>query len=84
MDNANSRRSEFSDREKEMSELDAAISSHKQRLELLALEHSQSSADRRDAVEAKAEVECIVRDAEEAGRKSPSYSLSPCSPLTFH
>lgn len=59
-----------------MSELDAAISSHKQRLELLALEHSQSSADRRDAVEAKAEAECIVRDVEEAGRESACLSTS--------
>lgn len=43
--------------------------SEKQALELLTIEHRQSSADRRDAVKAKAQVECIVQDAEEAGRE---------------
>lgn len=57
-------------------ELDATIDSHKQRLEILAIEHRQSSAERRDAAKAKAQVECLVRDAEEAG--------SACTSLPVH
>jgi structural maintenance of chromosome 3 (chondroitin sulfate proteoglycan 6) len=69
VDNANTKRTEFNEREKEMTDLETAISIQRQRLAILAIDHRQSSADRREADKAKAQVECIVRDAEDAGKK---------------
>lgn len=69
VDTANARRSEFTNREKEVSELDTNIATQKQRLEILRIDHRQSSADRRDATKAKAQIECVVRDAEDAGKQ---------------
>ncbi|KAM0746239.1 structural maintenance of chromosome protein 3 [Meredithblackwellia eburnea MCA 4105] len=69
VDNANTRRTEFAQRESEMAEHDATLASHRQKLELLGIEHRQASADRREATKAKAQVECLVQDAEDAGKK---------------
>ena len=89
VDNANTKRTEFNDREKEMSvslcanskrdnsdvsrsqELETLIDSQRQRLAILQLDNRQASADRREAVKVKAQVECIVRDTEES---SSTYS----------
>lgn len=93
VDNANTRREEANDRQKEMDvsshsiasrsfqlkcyhfriqDLEADLVAQKQRVEMLKIEHRETSGDRREAIKAQAEVECIVTDAEEAGSESTS------------
>ena len=48
-------------------DLEATLVAQKQRLEMLKIEHRETSGERREATKAKAEVECIVTDAEDAG-----------------
>ncbi|KAI5476815.1 chromosome segregation protein, SudA [Pseudohyphozyma bogoriensis] len=69
IDNANTRREEFNSRQAEIAGLDATLAAHRQRLEILSIEHRQTSGERREAVKAKAEVECFIRDAEEEGKR---------------
>lgn len=66
IDSANTRQDEFRQRDAEMKQLAAALEDKRQKVELLGLEHRQTSEERRDAVQAKAQLECLVRDAEEA------------------
>ncbi|KAL8278388.1 hypothetical protein RQP46_009280 [Phenoliferia psychrophenolica] len=69
IDNANGRQTEFNARETAMAAHDATLANCRQRLEILGIEHRQASADRREATKAKAQVECLVSDAEDAGKK---------------
>ncbi|KAK4703751.1 structural maintenance of chromosome 3 (chondroitin sulfate proteoglycan 6), partial [Phenoliferia sp. Uapishka_3] len=69
IDNANSRRSEYTQRESDMAAHDATMANCKQRLELLSIDHRQASSDRREATKAKAQIECLVSDAEESSKK---------------
>jgi structural maintenance of chromosome 3 (chondroitin sulfate proteoglycan 6) len=73
VDSANSRREEFQGREKEMNEIARKIEQHRERLEDLRGEHREGSGERREVVKARTQVECLVRDAEEAG----SASIAP-------
>lgn len=66
---ANNRRQEYSDRQKELAALDASISNARQKLELLVIEHKQTSSERADNVKAKAQVDCIIRDAEQDNKR---------------
>ncbi|GAA6014847.1 hypothetical protein JCM10207_002200 [Rhodosporidiobolus poonsookiae] len=70
VDNANTRREEFNTREKEMADIKSRLSAHRDKLDELALEHRETSGERRDLVKARTQVECLVRDAEEAGKKA--------------
>lgn len=49
---------------------DRNLATCRQRLEILSIDHRQASSDRREATKAKAQVECIVSDAEDAGSTS--------------
>lgn len=51
-------------------ELEETLDAHRQRLELLKIDHRETSSERRDATKLKSEVECIVQDAEDAGSES--------------
>ena len=48
----------------------------RQRLELLAIDHRQASADRREATKARTQVECLITDAEDAGSAIHSSQAS--------
>ncbi|GAA5910698.1 hypothetical protein JCM5296_006815 [Sporobolomyces johnsonii] len=69
IDNANTRREEFNAREKQMAELRARLSTNREKLDELKEEHREAARERREAVKARTQVECLVRDAEEAGKK---------------
>ena len=61
--------------------LESEIVAQRQRLEELKTDHSETSADRREATKARAEVECLVRDAELSGRESSPYPANfSCTP----
>lgn len=70
-DDANRRRDDFQTREREVSRVERALSETKQSLSLLDIERKQIDADRREAVKARTQVECTVRDLE-AARSSAS------------
>jgi structural maintenance of chromosome 3 (chondroitin sulfate proteoglycan 6) len=69
IDQANTRQNEFRQRDQELKQLDQDLDNKKQELELLEIDHRQTSAERRDQVQAKAQVECLIRDAEDATRR---------------
>ncbi|GAA5970675.1 hypothetical protein JCM11641_007396 [Rhodosporidiobolus odoratus] len=70
VDNANSRREEFVGREKEMADINARLEANREQLDELKTEHREASGERRDLVKARTQVDCLVRDAEEAGKKA--------------
>ncbi|GAA5908591.1 hypothetical protein JCM6882_003686 [Rhodosporidiobolus microsporus] len=70
VDQANTRREEFNEREREMGDITARLASHREKLDELKTEHREASGERRDLVKARTQVECLVRDAEEAGKKA--------------
>ena len=69
IDGANERREAFNDRERTLAALEAELSEAKNRLEVLALEKRQSEEERREALKARTQVECLVRDMEESAEK---------------
>ncbi|SCV71055.1 BQ2448_3817 [Microbotryum intermedium] len=69
VDSANTRREETNEREKAAAELEATLTATRQRLEILRIEHREASDERSDLTKSQAQVECIVRDAEDATRK---------------
>ncbi|GAA5841478.1 hypothetical protein JCM11251_007154 [Rhodosporidiobolus azoricus] len=70
VDMANTRREEFVGREKEMGDITSRLAAHREKLDELKTEHRETSGERRDVVKARTQVECLVRDAEEAGKKA--------------
>ncbi|KDE07866.1 hypothetical protein MVLG_01960 [Microbotryum lychnidis-dioicae p1A1 Lamole] len=66
VDSANTRREETNEREKAAAELEATLTATRQRLEILRIEHREASDERSDLTKSQAQVECIVRDAEDA------------------
>lgn len=69
IDQANTRQSTFRTRDAEVRALADALDAKRQQLELLEIDHRQASADRREHVQAQAQVECLIRDAEDAARR---------------
>ncbi|BGP07249.1 Structural maintenance of chromosomes protein 3 [Rhodotorula toruloides] len=70
VDNANSKREEFVAREKELSNIHSRLSALRETLSALATEHSDLSTERRDLTKLRTQVDCLVRDAEDASRSS--------------
>ncbi|BGP23932.1 Structural maintenance of chromosomes protein 3 [Rhodotorula toruloides] len=70
VDNANSKREEFIAREKELSNIHSRLSNLREMLSALATEHSDLSTERRDLTKRRTQVDCLVRDAEDASRSS--------------
>ncbi|GAA5860544.1 hypothetical protein JCM8547_000336 [Rhodosporidiobolus lusitaniae] len=70
VDGANRGREEFVQRERELADIATRLQENRDRLEDLKLEHRETSGERRDLVKAKVQVECLVRDAEEAEKKA--------------
>ncbi|GAA6063023.1 hypothetical protein JCM10212_001802 [Sporobolomyces blumeae] len=69
IDQANSRREEFNQREKELGELSDRLGAIRDKTEELKVERRDGALERRDKVRLRTEVECLVKDAEDAGRK---------------
>ncbi|KAK4057964.1 Structural maintenance of chromosomes protein 3 [Microbotryomycetes sp. JL221] len=72
IDEANTRREASADREKEVQTINTQLADCRQKLDLLKIDHANVSDDRREATKAKAEVECIINDAEDANSKDKS------------
>ncbi|GAA5946350.1 hypothetical protein JCM10213_006535, partial [Rhodosporidiobolus nylandii] len=70
VDSANTRREEWEGRVRELSDITKRLDDIHEKLEELKVEHRDASGERRDLVKARTQVECLVRDAEEAGKKA--------------
>ncbi|GAA6033649.1 hypothetical protein JCM8097_004365 [Rhodosporidiobolus ruineniae] len=70
VDGANARREEWVRREKEMGDISSRLSTARTQLDDLKTEHREVSGERRDLVKARTQVECLVRDGEEEGKKA--------------
>lgn len=70
IDDANSRREEFNQREKELSTIRRRLSTLREELSALQTEHAELSEERREVTKARTQVDCLVRDAEDASRSS--------------
>ncbi|GAA5861222.1 hypothetical protein JCM3774_002232 [Rhodotorula dairenensis] len=70
IDDANSRREEFNQREKELSAIRRRLSTLREELAALQTEHAELSEERREVTKARTQVDCLVRDAEDASRSS--------------
>ncbi|KWU47379.1 RecF/RecN/SMC protein [Rhodotorula sp. JG-1b] len=68
IDEANSRREEFNQREKELSTIRRHLSTLREELAALQTEHDELSEERREVTKARTQVDCLVRDAEDASR----------------
>ncbi|KAG0656747.1 Structural maintenance of chromosomes protein 3 [Rhodotorula mucilaginosa] len=68
IDEANSRREEFNQREKELSTIRRRLSTLREELSALQTEHDELSEERREVTKARTQVDCLVRDAEDASR----------------
>ncbi|KAK4055631.1 Structural maintenance of chromosomes protein 3 [Microbotryomycetes sp. JL201] len=69
VDDANTRREEHAGRQKDIQDIAAHLAECRQKLDLLKIDHTNVSEDRREATRQKAEVECLIHDAEDAGTK---------------
>ncbi|GAA5987111.1 hypothetical protein JCM10908_001030 [Rhodotorula pacifica] len=70
IDEANTRREEFNLREKELSTIRRRLSTLREELSALQTEHAELSEERREVTKARTQVDCLVRDAEDASRSS--------------
>lgn len=62
IDSANAAREAFLTRQKDLSTIERALEEHRQQVALLELEKTQIAADRKEALKARIQVECIIRD----------------------
>ena len=62
IDSANAAREAFLTRQKELGVVERALEELKQQVALLELEKTQITTDRKEALKAKTQVECIIRD----------------------
>ncbi|KAM0788840.1 hypothetical protein ACM66B_002925 [Microbotryomycetes sp. NB124-2] len=69
VDDANTRREEYAGREKDIQNFATKLADCRQKLDLLKIDHANVSEDRRETTRQKAEVECLINDAEDAGNK---------------
>lgn len=69
IDNANERREAFNDRERTLTALEAELVEAKNALEVLALERRQCEEERKEALKARTQVACLVRDMEESAER---------------
>ncbi|KAJ7738464.1 structural maintenance of chromosome protein 3 [Mycena maculata] len=67
---ANQRREKYNEREKEIQELDKAISETKHTLETLGTTRQDAQAELTDFIRTRTELECIVQDLQSAGARA--------------